>query len=72
MKVLTVIFGLLCVAFAYMADSLEGIFQSALSLSGLLAGPVFAIFLLGFFNPYTETIGVLIGTLSKNNIPLRS
>ena len=61
MKIITVIFGLCCVAFSYMAANLDGLFQSALSLSGLLSGPVFAIFLLGFFNPWAEAIGVIIG-----------
>ena len=46
-----------------MADNLGAIFQAALSLAGLMAGPLFGVFISAIFNPYSETIGIIIGNL---------
>ena len=40
--------------------------QVALSVTGILAGPVMAIFLLAFFNPWSETIGIFVGFILGN------
>jgi len=42
--------------------------QASLSITGILGGPVFAIFLLAFFNPWSETIGVFVGFILGNVI----
>ena len=41
-----------------------GILQAALSINGMLGGPTFAIFLLAFFNPWCESIGIWVGYLT--------
>ena len=46
-----------------MADNLGAIFQAALSLAGLMAGPLFGVFISAIFNPYAETVGVIVGNL---------
>ena len=35
--------------------------QAAISITGMLGGPVFAIFVMAFFNPWSESIGVYVG-----------
>ncbi len=48
-------------SFSYIAANLGGILQAALSINGMLGGPTFAIFLLAYFNPWSEWIGLLSG-----------
>ena len=60
-KILTVVFGLICIGFSYVAANLGGILQAAMSINGMLGGPTTGMFLLAFFNPWSESIGVAIG-----------
>jgi len=60
----SVLFGLLCIAFSYIAANLGGILQAALSINGMLGGPTLGMFLIAIFNPFIEKIGVIIGYLS--------
>ena len=47
--------------FAYIASKLGGILQAATAINSMFGGPTFAVFILGFFFPWTEPIGVSIG-----------
>ena len=47
--------------FSYVAANLGGILQAALSINGMLGGPTFGLFLLAFFNPWSESIGAIVG-----------
>lgn len=60
----SVLFGLACIGFSYIAANLGGILQAALSINGMLGGPTFAIFLLAYFNPWSEPIGVVVGYIT--------
>ncbi|CAG5102523.1 Oidioi.mRNA.OKI2018_I69.chr1.g340.t1.cds [Oikopleura dioica] len=63
-KLLTVLFGIACIGFAYIAANLGGVLQAALSVNGMMGGTSFAVFILGFFNPWAEEIGTIVGFLS--------
>jgi len=61
-KRLCLLFGLCCIGFAYIAANLGGsMLQASVSIISIIAGPTFAIFLLAFFNPWSEAIGVFVG-----------
>ena len=44
--------------------------QAALSITGMLGGPLFAIFLMGFFNPWSEATGVFAGYVIGNVVSI--
>ena len=44
--------------------------QAAFAIGGMLGGPVFAIFLMAFFNPWSEAIGVFVGYAVGNAIAI--
>ena len=44
--------------------------QACLSITGMLGGPLFAIFLMGFFNPWSEATGVFVGYVAGNVVSI--
>ena len=48
----------------YVSASFGGILQASLSINGMLGGPPFALFLLAYFNPWSESIGLVSGYIS--------
>lgn len=50
--------------FSYVAANLGGVLQAALSINGMLGGPTFAMFILAYFNPWSESIGVITGYIA--------
>ena len=62
-KVTSVILGLTCIAFAYIASNLGAVLQAALSINNIIGGANFAIFVLGFTNPYANRWGAHFGFL---------
>lgn len=63
-KILSIILGAVVMALTYMVSNLGSIINVALSLSGVLSGPIMGIFVLGFFFPRANARGGLIGLYS--------
>ena len=60
-KILATLFGLLSLCFAFICKYLPAILPLALSLHGLLNGPLLAIFTLGMLSPKTNNVGANVG-----------
>ncbi|XP_071854778.1 sodium-coupled monocarboxylate transporter 1-like [Apostichopus japonicus] len=64
LKLISVIFGLLTIAMAFLASSLGGILPLVLSLIGILNGPILGVFSLGIYFPRANSKGALVGMLA--------
>ena len=62
-KVLSVLLGLACIGFAYIASNLGGILQASLSINNIVGGAHFAVYILAFLNPYANRWGAHFGFL---------
>lgn len=62
-KVLAVIVGLLCIAVAFLAQYLGGVLQAALTIFGVVGGPILGLFTLGMFTESATQRGVVTGIL---------
>ncbi|CBY33616.1 unnamed protein product [Oikopleura dioica] len=64
-KSLTILTGFVCIGFAYLSTLLKGgVIEVVLSIGGIIAGPIYAIFMMGVFFPLIEEISAFIGLLS--------
>lgn len=50
-KVMSVMYGMVCISFAFMADRLGGVLQASLTILGVVGGPTLGLFSLGMFVP---------------------
>ncbi|KAL3875600.1 hypothetical protein ACJMK2_033535, partial [Sinanodonta woodiana] len=64
-KVIAAVFGLICVALTYVASLLGGVLQAALSLFGMIGGPLLGIFTLGMIFPWANAYGAYAGLLGS-------
>lgn len=48
-KLLSLIYGIVCIAVAYLAQFLGGVLQAALTIFGVVGGPLLGLFSLGMF-----------------------
>ncbi|CAF2311802.1 unnamed protein product [Rotaria sp. Silwood2] len=62
-KMLSLIFGVVCILITYLVSLLGNLLQAALSLFGVLSGPISAIFMIGFFLPWVNSVGALIALI---------
>lgn len=62
-KILAVIVGLACIAVAFLAQHLGGILQAALTIFGVVGGPIMGIFTLGMFTESRGQRGAIGGLL---------
>ncbi|XP_043479818.1 putative sodium-dependent multivitamin transporter [Leptopilina heterotoma] len=62
-KLLAVIFGILSIALAFLAQYLGGVLQASLTIFGVVGGPLLAIFTLGMISQMATQRGAVIGTL---------
>jgi sodium-dependent multivitamin transporter 6 len=69
-KLLCILFGILCLLFTYGVSYLGGLLQAALSLFGVIGGPILGLFCLGFFAPFANSKGAIAGTLTSLAITL--
>ncbi|GAB1600201.1 sodium-coupled monocarboxylate transporter 1-like [Argonauta hians] len=63
-KIFVVILGVVCLALAYVASLLGNVLQAALSLFGIIGGPLFGTFILGMIFPWANAWGALSGLFS--------
>jgi len=63
-KVSVIVYGGLCIAMAYVASQLGGVLQAALSILGMVGGPVLSMFTLGLIFPFANSWGALLGLVS--------
>ncbi|XP_077488476.1 sodium-coupled monocarboxylate transporter 1-like [Amblyomma americanum] len=61
-KCIAAAYGVLSIALAFLAGTMNSIVQAASSLVGALSGPLVAIFVLGFFFPCCKKKAVMVGT----------
>ncbi|XP_040846847.1 sodium-coupled monocarboxylate transporter 1 [Ochotona curzoniae] len=60
---LSVLFGLCCIAMAALASLMGALLQAALSIFGMVGGPLLGLFSLGILVPFANPIGALVGLM---------
>ncbi|XP_060701181.1 sodium-coupled monocarboxylate transporter 1-like [Hemiscyllium ocellatum] len=60
-KGLSFMYGIICIAMAALTSVMGGILQAALTIFGILGGPLLGIFLLGMLFRYANSVGALSG-----------
>ncbi|XP_066212929.1 sodium-coupled monocarboxylate transporter 1 [Saccopteryx leptura] len=60
---MSVLFGALCIGMAALASLMGPLLQAALSIIGMVGGPLLALFSLGILVPFANSIGALIGLM---------
>ncbi|XP_036976770.1 sodium-coupled monocarboxylate transporter 1 isoform X2 [Acanthopagrus latus] len=63
-KGLSLIYGVLCIGMAGLASLMGGILQAAISIFGIIGGPLLGLFTLGILCPFANSKGVLLGLMS--------
>uniref|UniRef100_A0A8C2N6T7 Solute carrier family 5 member 8 n=1 Tax=Capra hircus TaxID=9925 RepID=A0A8C2N6T7_CAPHI len=61
---MSVLFGALCIGMAALASLMGALLQAALSIFGMLGGPLMGLFALGILVPFANSIGALGGLLA--------
>ncbi|MCI4389199.1 hypothetical protein PGIGA_G00095210 [Pangasianodon gigas] len=57
-------YGLVCLAMAYIASLMGSVLQAALSIFGMVGGPLLGLFCLGMFFPWANSIGAVTGLVA--------
>lgn len=60
-KLIAVVSGLVCLGLTYVASKLGGVLQAALSLFGMIGGPLLGLFTLGMIFPWANKWGAYAG-----------
>ncbi|KAM9334471.1 sodium-coupled monocarboxylate transporter 1 [Symphorus nematophorus] len=63
-KGLSLIYGVLCIVMAGLASLMGGILQAAISIFGVIGGPLLGLFTLGILCPFANSKGALSGLVS--------
>uniref|UniRef100_A0AAY4B381 Sodium-dependent multivitamin transporter n=1 Tax=Denticeps clupeoides TaxID=299321 RepID=A0AAY4B381_9TELE len=63
-KALALGYGLVCLAMAYIASLMGSVLQAALSIFGMVGGPLLGLFCLGMFFPWANSIGAVTGLVA--------
>ncbi|XP_043572972.1 sodium-coupled monocarboxylate transporter 1-like isoform X2 [Chiloscyllium plagiosum] len=60
-KGLSFMYGIICIAMAALTSVMGGVLQAALTIFGILGGPLLGVFLLGMLFRYANSVGALSG-----------
>ncbi|XP_041833986.1 sodium-coupled monocarboxylate transporter 1 [Melanotaenia boesemani] len=60
---LSVFYGALCIGMAGVASAMGSVLQAALSIFGMISGPLLGLYLLGMFFRTTNSVGGLVGMI---------
>ncbi|XP_036405466.1 solute carrier family 5 member 6a [Megalops cyprinoides] len=63
-KGLALAYGLVCLAMAYIASLMGSVLQAALSIFGMVGGPLLGLFCLGMFFPWANPTGAVTGLVA--------
>ncbi|KAM6354692.1 sodium-dependent multivitamin transporter [Podargus strigoides] len=63
-KLLALGYGLLCLGMAYVSSMLGPVLQVAISIFGMVGGPLLGLFCLGMFFPCANPMGAIVGLLA--------
>uniref|UniRef100_A0A1A8H2S1 Solute carrier family 5 (Sodium-dependent vitamin transporter), member 6 n=1 Tax=Nothobranchius korthausae TaxID=1143690 RepID=A0A1A8H2S1_9TELE len=55
------VYGLVCLAMAYIASIMGSVLQAAFSIFGMMGGPLLGLFCLGMFFPWANSVGAVVG-----------
>lgn len=64
-KVFNLIYGAACIGLAFVAGSLTGVLQAALSIFGIVGGPLLGLFTLGMYFPFANQKGAITGLVTS-------
>ncbi|KAL2773704.1 sodium-dependent multivitamin transporter [Daubentonia madagascariensis] len=57
-------YGLLCLGMAYISSQMGPVLQAAISIFGMVGGPLLGLFCLGIFFPCANPLGAIVGLLA--------
>ncbi|XP_037702682.1 sodium-coupled monocarboxylate transporter 1 [Choloepus didactylus] len=60
----SVLYGVLCIGMAALASLMGALLQAALSIFGIIGGPLLGLFTLGILVPFANSIGAFVGLLA--------
>ncbi|XP_072257205.1 sodium-coupled monocarboxylate transporter 1 isoform X2 [Pyxicephalus adspersus] len=60
----SLLYGAICIAMAGLASLMGGLLQAALSIFGMVGGPLLGLFSLGIIFPFANSVGALTGLLA--------
>ncbi|XP_008698551.1 sodium-dependent multivitamin transporter isoform X2 [Ursus americanus] len=63
-RILAFGYGLLCLGMAYISSQMGSVLQAALSIFGMVGGPLLGLFCLGMFFPCANPLGAIVGLLA--------
>ncbi|XP_038162727.1 solute carrier family 5 member 6a isoform X1 [Cyprinodon tularosa] len=63
-KGLALVYGLVCLAMAYIASLMGSVLQAAFSIFGMVGGPLLGLFCLGIFFPWANPKGAVVGLVA--------
>ncbi|XP_044519661.1 sodium-dependent multivitamin transporter [Gracilinanus agilis] len=63
-KGLAVAYGLICLGMAYISSLMGPVLQAAISIFGMIGGPLLGLFCLGIFFPCANSTGAVLGLLA--------
>ncbi|XP_029282085.1 sodium-dependent multivitamin transporter-like [Cottoperca gobio] len=63
-KGLALVYGLVCLAMAYVASIMGSVLQAAFSIFGMVGGPLLGLFCLGLFFPWANSTGAVVGLVA--------
>uniref|UniRef100_A0A8C5PKS9 Sodium-coupled monocarboxylate transporter 1 n=1 Tax=Leptobrachium leishanense TaxID=445787 RepID=A0A8C5PKS9_9ANUR len=59
----SLLYGAVCIAMAGLASMMGGLLQAALSIFGMVGGPLLGLFVLGILFPFVNSLGAVVGLL---------
>ncbi|CAN9508304.1 unnamed protein product [Ophioblennius macclurei] len=63
-KLMSLLYGVLCIAMSAVASVMGGVLQAALSISGIIGGPLLGLFTMGILFPFANSKGAISGVVS--------